>query len=145
MNKKIITTSARETQDFAEKLAKEMTGGEVIFLHGDLGSGKTTFTQGLAKALGIEKNIISPTFILMRSYKLPERKKTAKNLYHIDLYRTLSDKDIIELGLLELLGKKENIVVIEWPEKMGFLVPIKKIDLHFTFISENTREITIKQ
>ena len=141
MAKSITTKNDQETKAFAAQIAKSLVGGEVLLLHGDLGSGKTTFTQGLAEGLGIKKHINSPTFIIMRTYSLPEKKK-ATNLYHIDLYRTESKSDIEGLGLAEIIGNKENIVVIEWPEKLGSNIPKKAQSLNFKFINENTREIT---
>src|SRR3989344_70079 len=98
MQRKItyITNSFEETQNIAEEFAHTLKGGEVLCLYGDLGYGKTTFIQGLAKGLGLKGRIISPTFIIMRSYEIKlktknEKRKTTvqnvKNFYHVDLYR----------------------------------------------------------
>jgi tRNA threonylcarbamoyladenosine biosynthesis protein TsaE len=144
MTQKFISRSAQDTKDFAEKIASNLKGKEVVLLYGDLGSGKTTFTQGLAKALGITKKIISPTFIIMRTYELPEQIGDAKYFYHVDLYRTQSEHDIEGLGLKELLGKNENIVVIEWPEKIS--TPIENsIKLYFKYLGEEERQIVLEQ
>lgn len=121
-----------------------------IALYGDLGSGKTTFVQGLAKGLGIKRRIISPTFIIIRSYKLKaqseKRKTTAQNsklFYHIDLYRTESERDIEGLGIEEIVNDPQNIVAIEWAEKMGRFLPRKRIDIRFAYLSESKRRITV--
>src|SRR3989344_3335881 len=109
VGKVFITKNFKETQklgcDFAKVLKKE----DIVCLYGDLGSGKTTFVQGLAEGLGIKSRIISPTFIIMRSHEL-------KNgmFYHIDLYRIGSERDLEGLGIEEIINNKSNIVAIEW-------------------------------
>jgi tRNA threonylcarbamoyladenosine biosynthesis protein TsaE len=137
--KKIVTKSFEETQGFGESFAKEVKGGDVLALYGDLGSGKTTFVQGLAKGLGIEKQIISPTFIIMRTYAFGE-----KTLYHVDLYRIEKEEDVEGIGLLELMKDPNNVVVIEWPEKIENLLPANRTDLIFTYKQDDIREITLK-
>lgn len=141
----VITQNNSETQKLAEDFAKTLQGGEVLCLWGDLGFGKTTFTQGLAKGLGLTGRITSPTFLIMRTYTLTNEttEKPVKMLYHVDLYRVTNEKEIIELGLLDLMQHPEHIVVIEWPEKMGTLLPEKRIDIKFEYIDENRRKIKI--
>jgi len=141
---KIITNSYRKTQEFGEEFARKLLPGDILLLYGNLGSGKTTFMQGLAKGLGIKRRIISPTFIITRRYEInaqPER-VNLKYLYHIDLYRTDS-KDLKGLGLTDILQEKDIITAIEWPEKLGKFLPKKRLELNFTTIDENTREIEI--
>lgn len=133
---KRITQSALETQNFAKNIALTLRKGGVLALYGDLGSGKTTFVQGLAQGLGITRRIVSPTFIIMRTY---EQQKVA--LYHVDLYRIQTIQDIEGIGLMEILADKNSIVVIEWPEKLGTLLPSHTKKMHFRFLSENEREI----
>ena len=141
----IITKTSDETQKFGEEFAQKIKVGDIITLHGDLGSGKTTFTQGLAKGLGIKKRIISPTFIVVRTYTISEEKTGAFRFYHIDLYWLESKKDIKGLGLEEILNDKKAIVVIEWAEKLGKLMPQKKIDMRFHYSQKINRKITITQ
>lgn len=136
--KTFITKSSEETKDLARKIAKNLKGGEVLLLFGNLGSGKTTFVQGLAEGLGIKERIISPTFIIIRHHKLKDRV-----FYHVDLYRIESSKELEELGLNEILNNKENIIAIEWAEKLKTLPKIRT-EIYFEYISENEREITIK-
>lgn len=136
-NKKvIITKNPEETQSFAEMFAKTLPGG-IVALYGDLGSGKTTFVQGLARRLGIKKRIISPTFVIVRTYKIG-----FNNFYHIDLYRIESEKDIEGLGIGEIMNDPKSVVVIEWAEKMKDLLPKKRIDIYFEYVDENRRKIT---
>src|SRR5689334_2145033 len=102
MQESLITNDFEETQMLGEELAKAMQGN-ILALHGDLGAGKTTFLQGFAKGLGIKKHIISPTFIIMRTYDIPEGKVPFKQFYHVDLYRIENEHDVEGLGLLEIM------------------------------------------
>lgn len=136
----VITKSARETQKLGKKLAASLTDGEVIALYGELGSGKTTFVQGLAQGLGIKGRIISPTFVFIRSYTFTPKPFA---LYHVDLYRIDKIEDARGLGLEELMAEKEAIVVIEWAEKIKSILPKKRIDVYFEYVSKNQRKINI--
>lgn len=143
----VITKSAEETQGLGEKLAASLKSGDVLALHGNLGSGKTTFVQGLAKGLGISQRIISPTFIIMRSYTIKKfRSKDDKPLsekmfYHVDLYRIRNATDIEGLGLQEIMEDKHAIVVIEWAEKIEKFLPKQTKRIYFTYRNEHEREI----
>lgn len=137
IGKTFITKSFEETQSLGAKIAEKLQGGKFIALYGDLGSGKTTFTQGFAKGLGIKKRIISPTFVIVRSYGI-------RNLYHIDLYRVSSDKDIEGLGLWEIINNPSNIIVVEWAEKLGKLLPEKRLDIKFEYLKDTKRRIIVK-
>lgn len=141
--KTIISKNYKETRNAGFEFAKQLVGGEVILLKGELGAGKTTFMQGFAKGLGITKNIISPTFIIMRSYELSEAIKV-RTLYHADLYRIEDEKDIYDIGLLDVMGDDASIVAIEWPEKMGSLLPKDHIRIHIEYKGEHERTITIQ-
>jgi tRNA threonylcarbamoyladenosine biosynthesis protein TsaE len=142
----IITNSKQETVALAENLAKTLKGGDFLAFFGDLGSGKTTFIQGLAKGLGIERRIISPTFIIVRHYELKPKTSSVKpkNFYHIDLYRTETKNDLLGLGMDEIIRDKNNIVALEWAQKLGNMLPKKRIDIHLEYLGENKRKITIK-
>lgn len=139
-NKTFITYSSKETQKLGENLAKQIKGKAIIALYGDLGGGKTTFIQGFARGLGIKARIISPTFIIIRSYKLKKN-----NFFHIDLYRIQSKDDIKGLGIEELLNSKKDIIVIEWAEKLGEFLPEKRIDIFFEDKGEDKRKIFLKK
>ena len=133
----LITENFEVTQKAGREFAETLKNGGIVALHGDLGSGKTTFVQGIAKGLGIEKQIISPTFIIMRTYVLGD-----KNIYHIDLYRIESEKDIAGLGLVDLFQDSSNILLIEWPDKIEHLLPEKRIDIYFEYLGDDKRKIT---
>ncbi len=153
MNKIYISDSAEETQEIAENFVKRLKKGDVVALYGNLGSGKTTFVQGLARGFGIKKRIISPTFIIVRTYKIKtspfakasEDRQKPKSLCHIDLYRVNNKNDIEGLGLMELFETKDNVVVIEWAEKMQNLLPKKRWDVKFEDLGGRRRKITINQ
>lgn len=138
MKQTIITNSYEETQKLGADFAQKFNSIPVLALYGDLGSGKTTFIQGLAKGLGIEKKIISPTFIIMRTYEA-----NLRTFYHVDLYRIKDEKDIRDLGLIELMQDPQNLFAIEWPEKVEKILPKKRINLYFTYLEDNKRQIII--
>ena len=133
-----VTHAAAETQALGRELAQRLKGGEIIGLIGDLGSGKTTFIQGLAQGLGIDKRIISPTFVFQRSYRLPGKRG---GLDHLDLYRIGGWDDARGLGLEELWSKKKGIVVMEWAEKIEEKLPPKTIKIFFEYLGQNKRKI----
>ncbi len=139
----VKTNSPRETQKVAEKFAKEIRAGDVIALYGDLGAGKTVFTQGLAKGLNIKRKIVSPTFVFMRSYPF-NIGKTQLTFYHIDLYRTEREKDFENLGLEEVFSP-DSVVVLEWADRIKKMLPKKRIEVHFESPNEKTRKIKIRR
>lgn len=154
MQKKITTNSAKETQDFGKKLAKEILAlrrsapqdknnkRAIVFgLQGDLGYGKTTFLQGFAKGLGIKEKILSPSFVIIKRFKI--NIKHFKNFYHVDCYRLNNPKDIEELGFEEIISNPENIVAIEWSERIQKRLPKSTIIIKFDFVDKDKREIVI--
>ncbi len=138
--KLIITKNAQETQDLGEEIGKGLKGGEVLALYGELGSGKTTFVQGLARGMGVRGRILSPTFTLVRSHKISHK---SMRLYHMDFYRIDSVHEAEALGLKELWADPKNICVIEWAEKIKEILPRKRWDIKFDYLSENERQIEI--
>ncbi len=134
-----LSNSAYQTQKIARDLAKKykLKGG-ILALIGDLGSGKTTFAQGFAKGLGIKEKIISPTFVLIRQHKIPKPQRT---FYHIDLYRLDIIEDIKSIGIKEILEDKDNLILIEWAEKIEKLLPDSTLRITFEKSSETGRKI----
>lgn len=133
-------------QDLIKKWQKE-PGPLIIALYGDLGSGKTTFTQFLAKALKIKEKILSPTFTIIKTFSLPRSQRMVSDfsaLIHIDAYRIKSIKELLDLGLKEILTNKENIVVIEWAEKIGRYLPSNAKKIYFEVVGEKERKMIIK-
>lgn len=111
----------------------------VIGLEGDLGGGKTTFTQGFAKGLGIEKKILSPTFVIMKKYPIPAVK--SGYFYHIDCYRIESSKDLKSIGIKKLIKDPRNIIIIEWAKKIKEILPKNTIWIRFDFVDLKKRRI----
>jgi len=143
-----LTSSAGETQQLAGRIIKDIVGCRrggalVVALQGELGSGKTTFIQGLGEALGIKEKILSPTFVIMKHFNILTFKHF-NNLYHLDCYRLESAKDLAELGLVEILAGKNNLVVIEWAERIASILPVDTVWLVFKHKGGETREIELK-
>ena len=138
----IIVKTEAETFALASQVATKLKGGDILALSGDLGAGKTTFTKGLAIALGITKNITSPTFAIMNVYDLPEPTNGIKTLVHIDAQRLESPDEIITVGAEDYLGEPDVLTVIEWPEKIQpVLDNYETIQLNFS-VTQNGRKIS---
>lgn len=142
----IVTKSAKETKKVAALLADELQRGSanlplVVALEGNLGSGKTTFTQGFAHALGVRENVLSPTFVLLKIY--PLKKKKFKHLLHIDCYRLASPKELLHLGIRDFFKDKDAIILIEWADRVRRIIPRHAIWISFRHISPHTRRISI--
>jgi len=124
------TESSTATRKIAENLARKIiaqgpqkNGATVLALVGDLGAGKTTFVQGLARALGIKEKILSPTFLIFRKHKLVSRQSPFAAFYHVDLYRIKNIKELRVLGFKKIFTNPKNIVAIEWAEKARRRLP----------------------
>lgn len=133
--------SVEETQNLAKKLARKISQGSVISLIGGLGTGKTTFTKGFAKQLGIEDHVTSPTFKLVSEYQGEKYK-----LYHIDAYRMDGPNDFLNIGGEEYLSSEKNITIIEWGDLLMDLLPERTITVNFTRIKspKESRRIQIR-
>ena len=140
------TLSVEATQKVAENLVKKIleagprNGAVVLGLVGDLGAGKTTFAQGFARALGVKEKITSPTFLIVKSYKLEVI--SFKNFYHIDAYRLNSPQELLDLGLADLIKNPQNIILIEWADKVMGILPKNSIFIDFSH-GEKDEERTI--
>ena len=140
-----VTKNREETYALASTFITDIAGTRrkralIIALYGDLGSGKTTFVQGCARALGITETVISPTFILERVYKIPR----GGHFIHIDCYRLENEKEIEHLGWNNITHDPQNIIFVEWAQKIEKLLPSDAIKIYFEHVSEKEREIVIK-
>ncbi|PIR97971.1 MAG: tRNA (adenosine(37)-N6)-threonylcarbamoyltransferase complex ATPase subunit type 1 TsaE [Candidatus Colwellbacteria bacterium CG10_big_fil_rev_8_21_14_0_10_42_22] len=148
MNKDYLTKNTKETTQLAKELAEEILkrkskSSVVLALVGDLGSGKTTFTQSFIKALGIKKRILSPTFVIQKRFKLPPSTSFA-NVYHIDAYR-IKPVDLIGLGWIGAISNN-NILVVEWADKIKQVLPKDAIWIRFKHgKGETERRITLNR
>jgi len=157
-----FTNSPNQTKKLGEILAKEILRTSfkkrafVIGLIGDLGGGKTTFLKGFARGLGIKEKILSPTFVIIKRFKIKDlrlqpahhpprsRRGPFMYFYHIDCYRIKNEKEILDLGLKEIIQNPKNIVTIEWAERVKKVLPKNTIWIKFKFIDVKTRQILIK-
>lgn len=141
MKLKIKTNSAKNTEEVAERFGKSIGLPVVVSLVGDLGAGKTTFTKGFAKGLGVSDIITSPTFTIMNEYT-----SGRKPLYHFDMYRLGSLEEAVELGFLEYfdLTKLRGASIVEWAENCKGILPERHIEIEIKKISDEEREISIE-
>lgn len=146
----MISHNLQETIELAKKFTKKLKGGEVIGLVGELGAGKTTFVKGLAEGLKIKNIITSPTFVILKEYKIPRssiypflHSSNHPTLVHIDAYRAETLEDIKSVGIEDYLNRKDTIIVIEWAEKIRKILPKSTIYINFRHKSETEREILI--
>lgn len=131
----------KEAAGFAGTLVPSAQGATLVTLSGELGAGKTAFTKAVANTLGIEEAVTSPTFVLEKIYLLPEG-KTFKRLIHIDAYRLEQGSDLAPLGFDELMQDSENLILLEWPEKVADALPKSSKKLSFTVQSDGSRIIS---
>lgn len=142
---KTESKSLEETKNIAELFTKGLRPGKkasVVGLFGDLGSGKTTFTQCSALFLGVAENTTSPTFVIEKRY--PISYNGFSNLIHIDAYRLDSGKELLDLGWKEMSDNPKNLIFIEWPERVAEILPKDMKKICFKFIDEKTREIEVQ-
>lgn len=138
MEYEFTTNSTEETIEVAKEFGKTLLLNEKILLYGELGSGKTTFIKGVAKGLNIKDydEVVSPSFVIIRQYKID-----SKSLFHIDLYR-IQDDDIFLLREVDELIRTDELILIEWAEKMKD-IKFPHIKVNLEYINENSRKIKI--
>ncbi|MBQ3278845.1 MAG: tRNA (adenosine(37)-N6)-threonylcarbamoyltransferase complex ATPase subunit type 1 TsaE [Clostridia bacterium] len=133
------THSAEETRQLGEWLAGRLKAGDTLLLRGELGSGKSEFTRGLAKGLGVTETVTSPSFTILNVYesgRLP--------LYHFDWYRLEDSGELYELGMDEYLGG-DGIAAVEWPEQCEDAIPEDALEIRFRYVDENTRDLSFRR
>ena len=138
-----ISRSIKETEKFAQEFLENTKSNNlsatIAGLKGDLGSGKTAFTKAVAKHLGVELTVTSPTFVIEKIYKLEGQKY--EHLVHIDAYRLEGSGELETLGFKKLLTDLGNLILIEWPENVLEILPENIRTINFKFVDETTREI----
>ena len=138
-DKNFDTYSEEETVSLAEKCAAVLTRPATLALYGDLGGGKTAFTRGFAQALGVDDAVSSPTFTIIQEYAFPEK----GSLFHMDLYRLVDDEDALSFGIEDFLNQPDSISVIEWPNRLTWLMPKNTLKITFTHVEKDHRQITL--
>jgi len=158
-----FTNGPSQTKKIGEILGQEILKTKlkktafVTALEGDLGGGKTTFLQGFAKGLGIEEKILSPTFVIVKRFHIPEPQRRVKmnevhrlpysmshDFYHIDCYRIRKPKEILDLGFKKIISDPENIIAIEWADRIKKFLPKNALVLKFKFINKLNRKIVLE-
>lgn len=131
--------------EFLKQLVPNSNGATVIGLRGDLGAGKTTFTQTCANLLGILENVTSPTFVILKKYKLDGSVLGEKFSFfiHIDAYRLKGGEELKAIGWQEIISDPKNLILIEWPEIVMDVMPTNALYIDFKHVDETTREIII--
>ena len=132
-----VTNSAAETRELGVRLAEKLKAGDVVLLEGELGAGKSELARGVARGLGVEETVTSPSFTILNVYesgRIP--------LYHFDWYRLESAEELYELGMDEYLGG-DGIAVVEWPEMCPDAVPENAVRIRLEATGENERTIDI--
>ena len=131
----MITRSAKETRKLGESLAERLKPGDVLLLEGDLGAGKSELTRGIARGLGVEETVTSPSFTILNVYE-----SGRCPLYHFDWYRLESSGELYELGMDEYLGGN-GIAVVEWPDRCPDAIPENSYRIILETLGENERNI----
>jgi tRNA threonylcarbamoyladenosine biosynthesis protein TsaE len=148
--KTIHTQSFKATQKLGKELARKINPGQIICLSGELGSGKTTFVQGLLTGLKVKGPYTSPTFVIMKKYESKVNltcrqtgSQKSKVIYHLDAYR-VNEKDILNLGWEEIISQPDNLVIIEWAERIKKIIPVSAKWINFSWEGEKKRKIIFK-
>src|SRR5699024_2602740 len=140
MNRTEIIESAEAMQQLGRELAQNLKVGDVVMLHGDLGAGKTTLTQGVARGLGIEEPVQSPTFTLVREHDTP-----AMRLYHLDLYRLEDPTELEDIGYEVYINPPDGVSLIEGPERAGDWLPERFLLVQIEHLGGDRRSVQITQ
>lgn len=142
----IFSKSLEETKGAVEALREiivesERSGATVVGLVGNLGAGKTTFVQCVAEAFGVKEQITSPTFVIMKFYKISYSR--FDTLIHIDAYRLKGGDELRKLGIDNILKNPKNLILIEWADLVADVLPDDTIKMNFEFVDDQTRKITL--
>ncbi len=137
-NYTLTTTSALQTQALAKRFAALLKGGEIVFLRGPIGAGKTIFVKGVAEALGLKSSPTSASFSLMKRYS-----GRGVTLFHIDLFR-LSEGEVFNLGFEEMLEDEQAIILAEWPDPLAKMMPKDRLEMDFVLCGGDQRQINLQ-
>ena len=145
---KSTTSSASKTRELGTMFAWAVLRSPlrrhalILALQGELGTGKTTFTQGFAKGLGVPERVLSPTFVISKHFHIPKH-PLLKSFFHIDCYRIKKPSELLLVGWRDTLKDPANVVVLEWPERVAQLLPRDTIFMRFFHKGKNKRTISI--
>jgi len=144
----MITNDSEETKEFAKmlcqqwlKINKTKNSNWLVCLYGDLGGGKTIFSQGIGEELSVKEIVNSPTFLIMKKYLSGKKTNKKYTLYHFDCYRITDAQEILDLGWEDIISGENNIILVEWPERIETILPEARLNLKFEVVEENVRKI----
>ena len=137
MEKTFNSSSVQDTLALAARTAALLKGGEIIFLSGPIGAGKTVFVAGLVKALGLKAKPVSASFSLMKEYK-----GNGRRIFHVDLFR-LEEREMFNFGFEEMLADEKAIILAEWPEAIKNFIPPERLEIDYTLLQGDGRKIKI--
>lgn len=138
---KTIEETTRLAGAFVRNVTPLKNQARIVGLHGELGAGKTAFVKGAARALGISHTVASPTFVIEKIY--PLRNKKFRKLVHIDAYRLSEGSELQKLNWKEISSDPGNLILLEWPERVADILPRRFKKIHFEFVNETTRNISL--
>ena len=143
----LVSNSAEQTREIGARLGRRLRPGDLVLLHGDLGTGKTTLAQGIARGLGVADHVQSPTFTLVNEHETrapgPKDGQPAR-LYHLDLYRLAGDDDLDSFGFDDYLAPADGISLIEWPERAAARLPLTYLLVRLEHLGEGKRRLVIE-
>ena len=135
----IISRSETETENAGFRLARSLDRGSVVLLWGDLGAGKTVFSRGFARGLGVTEVVSSPTYTIVQEYELPD----GGRLYHLDLYRISGVEAALAFGVDEFLDDPRAVALVEWPGRIEGILSRSAVNVRLEHLSDHERRITI--
>ncbi|MBQ9503146.1 MAG: tRNA (adenosine(37)-N6)-threonylcarbamoyltransferase complex ATPase subunit type 1 TsaE [Lentisphaeria bacterium] len=135
----IISRSETETENAGSRLARNLAAGSIVLLRGDLGAGKTVFSRGFARGLGVTEVVSSPTYTIVQEYELPG----GGRLYHLDLYRIPGVDAALAFGVDEFLDDPRGIALVEWPDRIEGILSRNAVNVRLEHLSDSERRITI--
>ena len=140
--KTIISKNEKQTKEIGKSLLDKYPNTRIFSLSGNLGSGKTILSKGLAKGLNIKRNISSPTFVILNIYEI-KKNNVFKNFIHIDAYRLKNKKDLENIGFFDFIKQDDSIIIIEWGNKIKKYLPKQTVNIKLTILKNEQRKIII--
>ena len=140
----LVSSSAEQTREIGARLGRRLRAGDLVLLHGDLGAGKTTLAQGIARGLGVEGYVQSPTFTLVNEHEGRTVDGRTARLYHLDLYRLAGEEDLESFGFDDYLAPADAVSLVEWPERAADRLPDTYLLVRLEPLAEGKRRLLIE-
>lgn len=141
----VVISGAEAMRELGREIGQTLVPGDVVLLHGDLGAGKTTLTQGIAAGLGVDGLIQSPTFTLVTEHPATLATGEDVTLYHLDLYRLDDPEELGDIGWEEMIAPARGVTVVEWPERAGDWLPERFTLVQIDYLSADERRVTVRR